>query len=151
MVIRPSPSVILPRPRIAAVLTGTRISRWHRRTATSRAKCETWRTAQATTTTAACKMETTSRTRTLKAARRNRWFSQGWASTTCKPKALKTSARPQWQLACAHAPKRGTQTRKTQISSEVNYIALYFVYHLGIRYNRFIYNLNPICNFKIVF
>ena len=50
----------------------------------------------------------------------------GQESSRRHSRALKTNARLQWPLACDHAHKQETQTQKTQISSEVNYIALYF-------------------------
>ena len=134
-----SPSAIQAKLRTtAAVLTGTRTSRWRRRTDTSLQKCGTWRTAQGTrqTTTTTLMGATTARWTRMppKLGKPSRWALPAPANTTSRPRVLKTSARQPWPLACAQGHK-GTQARKTQISSEVNYIALYFVYHLGIRYN----------------
>ena len=90
------------------------------------ARCETW----STTTTAVVWVKSAQRTRLWRAAT-TPWASnssnipQVWEQITkwCN-KISRISARLRWPQECAHALRPAILTLKTQISSEVNYIAL---------------------------
>ena len=125
-------------------LTGIRISRCHpemedllpSRCITQLLRCETQRRTTTTITTTAAEWAGSRPTKLPRKTRRSimpnnsRLWRRGYhleLESRCSNRTLKTNAKLRWQRECAHALKPETRTRKTQISSEVNYIALYFV------------------------